>query len=539
MTRRQRALRARLRDERGTALVMAIGISMVLAIAGASLILYGTSNQNAANRSRATHDAYQLAVSGVESAASQIANADPTLRSDYQLFTSLGPTAKQEAFDAGETVTWDGVLWDDNPNNGVNPGGSTPYTGPASPSLGYFPILRWRLTSSAVTPNPNGPGTISRTVTADVRLTPETTQDVNTDAWKYIYSKEANDPDGCDLELPNNPSVQSSFYVSGTLCLDNNSSIVGPTAGNPPVEVIVRENILLKKNGNDVGTSSRPLTSLAVEGQATTDPDGSPSPQGGCSWKGDDYHKPCTSADHTLPNSVSNTPAVPGPVADFTSWFQAASPGPRQPCDATRSSGNYTFLVDDGVLNGSQGTLNLAQSTSYSCETLTGQLTWDAAARKLKVAGTMFFDGNIDFSSAGTIEYDGSAAIYLSGWFHMRQTVLCAILSGSNCNASAWQSNPSDVLLVSANGNNNFGPSCPGCSALLEQSAEMQGALYGEFDLGFQNNSFIQGPMVSNREIIQNSFTFNYIPPLIQVPFGTPGNVVTEWRVLPPENYTG
>ncbi|MBI2301085.1 MAG: Gfo/Idh/MocA family oxidoreductase, partial [Armatimonadetes bacterium] len=48
------------------------------------------------------------------------------------------------------------------------------------------------------------------------------------------------------------------------------------------------------------------------------------------------------------------------------------------------------------------------------------KLTWDAAARKLTVAGTMFFDGNIDFSSAGTIEYDGSAAIYLSGWFHMR-----------------------------------------------------------------------------------------------------------------------
>ena len=98
---------------------------------------------------------------------------------------------------------------------------------------------------------------------------------------------------------------------------------------------------------------------------------------------------------------------------------------------------------------------------------------------------------------------------------------------------------PADVLLVAAEWEQNFGPSCPGCSALLEQSAVMQGALYGAYDLGFQNNSYIQGPMVSNQEIIQNSFTFNYIPPLIQVPFGTPGNSITTYDLQPPTNFTG
>jgi hypothetical protein len=67
----------------------------------------------------------------------------------------------------------------------------------------------------------------------------------------------------------------------------------------------------------------------------------------------------------------------------------------------------------------------------------------------------------------------------------------------------------------------------------------MQGALYADHDMGFQNNSFIQGPMVAKEELIQNSFIFSYIPPLIKVPFGTPSNTITGWELLPPTNFTG
>jgi len=63
-----------LRHERGAALVMAIGVAMVLAIAGTSLIAYGTSNERAAHRFKRSHDSYQTAVSGIENGVAQLAN---------------------------------------------------------------------------------------------------------------------------------------------------------------------------------------------------------------------------------------------------------------------------------------------------------------------------------------------------------------------------------------------------------------------------------------------------------------------------------
>jgi hypothetical protein len=519
-----RAVPIRLRDESGIALVMAILVVMVLSIATTSLIIYSTSNERAANRSKASHDAYTVATAGIENAIAQIAQAPKTDRDDPALFTGIcaSPANCQQTFDTGETVQWTGQLFDDRPASVTNPN---------------IHLWRWHLSATATVPNPAAAGNLTRNVTADLRLKPVTIQDLDADAWKYIYSKEANDPDGCDMELPNNPNVQASFYVTGTLCLDNNSSIVGPTVGNPDVSVHVRENIILRKNGNDVGTLARPLTQLIVEGQAVPG-----YPNGGCSWKGNPYNKPCTAVDHAQPNSISGQPAVAPVFAEFDDWFAIATPTADplvNPCDPTVSF-NHGFLDDDDLAkNRSIGTVNLAPGFSYRCKTLLGDLAWNAGTQTLTISGTMFLDGNVDYSSAGTIEYDGWGALYLSGYFHVRQTVLCAVKIGSNCDETGWSLNPADVLLIAAEDNYNFGPSCPGCSALLEQSAVMQGAMYGEYDLGFQNNSYMQGPMVSNQEIIQNSFTFNYIPPLIKVPFGTPGNTITEYELDTPTNYTG
>jgi hypothetical protein len=516
------ALRERLADERGMALVMAILVVLVLSIATTSLIVYTTSNERSANRSKASHDAYTVAAAGIENAVAQLAQLDPLDRDDASFFTALCATPSNcaQAFDAGETVAWTGQLVDDRPASVTNPN---------------IHLWRWRLTSTATVPNPAAAGTLRRTVTADVKLRPTTVQSMDAAAWRFVYSKEAADPDGCDMELPNNPDVRASFYVSGTLCLDNNSSIVGPqNAGDPPVDVHVRENIVLRKSGNDIGTAARPLTSLIVEGQAVPG-----YPAGGCSWKGNPYNFPCTAADHVVPDSISAQPAIPAPVATFDDWFAIATPNTNTPCDPSVSFG-HAFLEDGDLLkNRSLGTLNLAPNFSYYCKAPLGEIGWNHATQKLTISGTVFLDASVDLSSLGTLEYDGWGALYLSGTFHMRQTLFCAMKQGSNCDWDGWSANPADVLLVAAEQEYNFGPSCPGCSSLLEQSAVMQGALYGAYDLGFQNNSYIQGPMVSNQEIIQNSFEFNYIPPLIQVPFGTPGNSITTYDLQPPTNYTG
>lgn len=525
---------ARLRDESGVALVMAIGISFVLAIAAASLIAFSTSNERSAYRSRAAHDAYQLAVSGVENAVSQLANAAPDARDDHTLFSTMSSADRTQAFDAGEAVVWDGVLWDDNPRNGSNPGGSTQYTG--SPNDYYIPSLRWRIASTAVVPNPSGPGTITRTVTADVRLRPETLQLRDEETWEYVYAWKTGDPDGCDMELPNNPDVRSSFYVAGNFCLDNNSSIIGPqSASDPEVKVNIRGNAILKKNGNDLGTAARPLTSIHVE----SDP--SVTREVGCKFRANPYHDPCTAVDHVRPDSLKGSAAIAPPVAQFDDWYHVASPGPSWPCDPALSSGAYPNFADDGVRNnGDKGTLRLDLASAFSCKTVMGELTWDPSARSLIVDGTILWDGNLEFdpSVQFDVAYDGVAAFYLTGWFRTRQTKLCSsFTSRGDCDYDAWNTDE-DMFFVATHGSNNWS-SCSQCGVLLEQSSQFQGALYSDYNMGFQNNSYVQGPMVSKEELIQNSFTFNFIPPLVKVPFGAPSNTIVGWELTPPTNFTG
>ena len=47
----------------------------------------------------------------------------------------------------------------------------------------------------------------------------------------------------------------------------------------------------------------------------------------------------------------------------------------------------------------------------------------------------------------------------------------------------------------------------------------------------FENNTWVQGPMIAQREVITNSMFFHYIPPLVNVPFGMPGTVITRYAL--------
>ncbi|MCY7303466.1 MAG: hypothetical protein LH654_10650 [Thermoleophilia bacterium] len=490
-----------LHDEAGMALVMAIGVMATIAIMGGSLVLFSTSNEGTANRSRSDHRAYSLAQTGIDSAVAQLANGSSSAIITSTFFNSL---TKTTSFGTGESATWTPTL--------------------VTTAVGALTQYKWTISSSGTVPNPGGAGSISRTVTADVRLKPTTTQTINASAWRYVYSWKTGDPDGCDMELPNNPSVQSSFYVAGNFCLDNNSSVLGPTTGNPEVNVNVRGNIVLLKSGNDVGTAARPLTSLNVGGAS------------GCKFRANPYHNPCTSADNTRPNSTLGS-AIAQPVANFVDWYTVASPGPANPCEVT--SGTPPTFDTDGT-NGNGALTNVVQldsMASFTCRTGLGELSWNLSTLTLTVNGTIFIDGSISLSSGSIVQYDGLGAIYLSGTFYMRQTQLCGLVSAGTCDNTNWNA-AQDVLLIAAKGPQDF-TACTQCSALLEQSAQFQGALYGEYNLGFQNNSEVQGPMVAKEELIQNSFTFNYIPTIVNVPFGTPGNTITTYSVISPTNYGG
>jgi hypothetical protein len=546
MTRILRTLATRLRDDSGMALVMAIGIATVLAVAGASLVLYSIANEHHASRSRSDVRGYNIAQTGIENAVSQIANA-PDVDGDGAtdldlptLFSAMSPGGKTETFGTGEQVVWDGQLWDDRPNPSVL------YTPSGNPY--YLPNLRWHLTATSTVPNPAGTAgsTLTRQIQSDVRLVPAKEQPVDSAAWRYIYSKHDNgtlpwspgdnyDPAGCDITIPNNPNIAASFYVTGDLCLENNSQIIG-SGGPNPVEVIVHGWVVNRSPQAWVGTISNPTSTATRIGgmcwhrnRSPKDPAAiPPGPPIGC-W----------TSEHFVPDAISTPPVISPPAADFQAWYELGSPGPNDPCDPTLSSGAYFAMDNDTTRNGGAATINLPTLPAFHCETARGGIfAWDPATQRLTVEGTAYYDGTIELDTGGgyDVEYSSVGALYVGGGFRIHQVRLCADWSATTCDANWDGIGP--MLLVAANGAVNWSQCNPG-GILLEQSAGFQGALYATNNICLQNSSLVQGPMVAEAELIQNGFTFYPIPRFTQVPFGTPQTPIIHWTLRPPTNYKG
>jgi Flp pilus assembly protein TadG len=503
-------LTSRLRDERGMALVMAIGISFVLAIAGASVILFTTSNERHANRQNATTKLYDIAQAGIDNAAAQLGgkdNVDNDVHLHDATFFDSMPAADKTATIDGGTVTWGGTMTDTT-----------------------APSFTWRLTATATMPDPTNPGnTLSRTLSADLPLTPHVQQVTGTQAWNYIYSR-GNDgnPNTCDQTIMNNPAVTASFYVNGDLCLDNSSNIYGPQTGDPAVRVVVKGRAYLNHPSTSIGTSARPLTSIEVDG--------------GCKYRSNPLHSPptpCSAVDKVWPDSTWSGTTIDAPTATYALWWDEASPSPKNPCEQTSGTPPNLGTYSAGGPTGSAGIVDLTPGASYSCvQRGGGKLVWDYPTKTLTVQGTIWIDGSVDFSSDGVLDYDGMAAIYLTGSVRFRQTILCAEVNaaGDSCDP-VWASSPWNVLLFVAKGTGT--PALTGAGVTLEQSSGFQGALFSEGNMTFENNTWTQGPMIAQSEIITNSMYFNFIPTLVNVPFGAPGTPIWDYDLAPVRHYVG
>jgi len=156
----------------------------------------------------------------------------------------------------------------------------------------------------------------------------------------------------------------------------------------------------------------------------------------------------------------------------------------------------------------------------------------------LTVNGTVWVDGAIDFSSDGVNRDTGCGAIYSTGAVRFRQTILCSVINaaGTGCD-TAWGNSTDNVLVFVAKGTGS--PAATGAGVTLEQSSGFQGALYAAGNMTFENNTWVQGPMVAEREVINNSMFFNYMPPIVNVPFGAPGVTITRYNLAPIRHYVG
>jgi Tfp pilus assembly protein PilX len=516
-------LRRLLRRQDGITLVMSIGILGVLTMTGTALIYYSSTNARTAEYSDDKSSAYDLAEAGINEMMAILSRPENNSLNKYLLGYQNGGTVVHttHTYDRG-TVEWWGTLDE--------------------------AAATWALTSVGRIKNSTGSSAAdaTRTLSAQVPVTPTTTQPLNNPSWNYIYSTRTGNL--CDMTLDNTVSVKTRLYVAGNLCLKQSANIVGGTN----VSVVVRGSIDQYSSQNFVGSSTTPVHELSVGN--------------GCEWFNNTAHSPCQNGagssgfDNVWASTITSNPVLlQAPVADWDGWYLNASPGPYYPC-TTQSGTVPTFDNDQGSAQAPDvtkrntsvaGVFNLVGSSSYTCKTAGGELSWNPTssnsdtygpAKTLTIRGTIFIDGyvKIEPSTAGTTyQYSGQGALYVSGTVVVKNVDFCGGVTsdGSDCDFSAWDPN-TELLTFVANGSG--GQTDVGSGVSIEiKSAHFQGALYGTNKIQLDTSSKVDGPLVGSEVVLGQSIQTDDFQTITTVPVGMPGNPAVYAQPNPPRLYSG
>jgi len=438
-------LRPRLRGEGGIALPFTLVTMLATGTLASSAITYSAWNYGSAKRSDAESQALALAEAGLNYAYSTLYNSGtPTMSS------AVPP----------RTITLE--------------------TGDAS----YYGTLTgntWKLVGIGTVANPTGPGAepIVRTVSGKAALGSARRGTANNAVWNYVY---IDDPTATTT-LGNSVDVNIPLYVRGNLVLSNNAQVSG-------YALQVGGSLEVRNEGH-VGTVEAPIHEAHVAG--------------GCRVGTSGPFVPCSSDTRVHATITDSTPVeFVKPEADFAGWYYNSEPGPRHPCTVGSFPGGFD---NDSIPNNSLPAVNLTPSTGYDCRVydasggLVGQLTWvpggGSSPGKLTMAGTIYFDGPIEFRQYNNAVYEGRATIYSAGDITFaNQSTLCG---DPECDAD-WDPQANLLAFVS------------GGSVRVGQQSQFQGAIYAVLDYSEENNSTFWGPIIARRVSLSNSTVNHYVP---------------------------
>ena len=488
------SLGERLRDERGIALVTALGVLFVLSLALVSIISYTSANSRTSAHGRSKQQAHALAEAGVNNALAVLYNADdpsdPLLLPDG----SAERPAHSQEYEGGR-VEWHAEVVD---------------TGEK---------WEWQIASNGFVENPTGPGAadVRETLRGTARLYLPTSNELTADMWNWLYS--GGTGTDCDMTIDQPVDIDARLYVVGNLCMRNTATV----AAGP---VVVEGSVTLEQKHNAIGTKTAPVSEVYV---------GS-----GCQyWKYGRY-VPCRFNDATTnvwaQTAISN-PTMRIPPVAWDYWYGRSSPGPRSPC--TTSDGTppvFDVREADGSLvrnNNVPGIFDLAPSSgSYTCKTRQGEISWDDGTGVLTVKGTVFIDGSALIEKA-IVRYDAFSTVYLSGTLAIKNSTVCALLAsrGSECDWDAWDPNET-MLAFAASGT---GGQLAADTSVEIVSSNFQGALYGTGAIDSRTTSRTQGPQVSEDEVRVGQTNEISFPRIAIAPTGMPGNDVPPPRLEDPE----
>jgi hypothetical protein len=465
----------------GYVLPMALGIMVVLSISLATVLELGASGTRSTSASTGRNAAYATAERGLDNALAVLFKAP-----NYHSSTALPAS---------------GVV-------SVGPGLSYSYTGSLNDPV-------WTVTSTGYAQNKaQGSRPYTVTLTRKVSIQASAAGGVNTTIWNYIYSDAL--PGSC-MNLSNNSALSTPLYVRGDLCLSNNAHVDANSAfsSNFPStpQLQVGGKITLGNNAY-IGSSSAPLNGVQTGA--------------GC---GSTPHNPCTTADNVWANHYLTTaPSFSKPVIDLATWYRDSYPGPQHACTSGSFPGGFD---NNGVQDNSLGTVNLTPSSSYDCQfvdslgNMLGRIAWNNGTKTMTVAGTLFWDGNLNFSQS--VVYSGRATLYAAGAITI-PTSVCGI---SGC-TSSWDSSSNLMVLVA--GSNAQSPSY---AITMNNNGVFQGAMEANGDVTESNNVGIWGSVIAHQVFISNNAIDHYVPFGTPVPGQPAQSGYTETLVVDPNGFTG
>jgi Tfp pilus assembly protein PilX len=457
-------------DERGLALPMALGITMVLSALAAGIFAYVTANQSTAHRAQADQRAYGLAETGLSYAVSRL-------------------QAASDPYDANAVPSTTVTLT----------GGTATYSGSLSGTT-------WTLTGSGTVTNPSGPqaGNITRTASIQAQITTSSQADMR--PWDYLFIDQ---PSGC-ITLGNSVTLTISLYVRGNLCLENNSLVSSPA-------VHLQGSLYTNSPQASIGTLADPIDEFSATGTCYNT----------------SVQLPCGPATNVYADSIGTSPPdIDKPTVDLNYWYSNAQLGPTSDCTSGSFPGGFdddsTLNVSRGEVDLTPSSAYDCQKV-VNGETV-ARIAWSPGSPGLlTIQGVIYFDGHITWSNLNLIQYVGKAVIYGSGQVRIKNRAdICGVAA---CD-STWD--PQENLIVFVAGSLVSEYTSSGVGGDIGNHVNFQGALYIVNDFDMDNNTTIWGPVITRSTTINNSALINAPPQPIQWMYGMPGatQIVTDVEMV-------
>jgi Flp pilus assembly protein TadG len=529
----------RFADERGQSLVLTLLLMTFMAIALGTVIFVTVGNQTHSNLQKAQQQAASLAEAGVNNGVSVLSNPNNAGQLETSTLLPGAASAYQTRYSSGA---------------------------PTSGCLTNVPCVKWwgtldttnevwTLHGRASVPNPSGAAPIVKTMSAQVQVNPPASNSFSVGVWNTVYSPGGPTAGQCDTSIGQGITISIPVYVGGNLCMGQNAVITRPVYVGGFLNFQNKQGSIGSKaspiNSAHVGsycvvsTGSQfnPCKSEPVTGSSNTNiwVAGAPTDLTGVAsdFVGITAPKICWSGSAAEVASGACTNQPPG------GWYTFASPGPMHPCNPNPgpANGNPVFDTNAAMDNSVTTVFNLTPSTSYTCTTGQGELSWNAGTRTLKVVGTVFFDGSITMTTSGNqpMTYTGNgpctatgscqSVIYASGDISINSEKLCAVLNsqGNDCDWNNWNPN-AKLLIFASNGSTGVtvGPS----------QTSFQGGLYATNTVATGQSALTEGPLVSGTKTVVLGQQFGgTFPPITIAPFAIqqqPG----AFTINPPTNFT-